>query len=42
MIRINLLPPKLLPAIYRKAEKVLWLMWLPTPLAPYIWAKVDQ
>ncbi len=39
MIRINVLPPKPEPAIYRKAEEILWLIWFSAPLPIYIWAK---
>jgi hypothetical protein len=42
MIRINVLPPKPEPAIYRKAEKTLWIVWFSLPFAIVLWAKVGR
>ena len=40
MVKVNLLPPKPIPAIYRMGEKVLWLVWFALPVALILWAKV--
>jgi hypothetical protein len=40
MVKINLLPSKPEPAIYRKPEITLWIVWLLSPFAIILWAKV--
>ncbi len=40
MIRINLLPERPEPEIFRKLEKVLWILWFSLPFAIYLWAKL--
>jgi len=42
MVKINLLPPKPLPAIYRKWEKTLWIICFSLPFALILWAKAGQ
>jgi hypothetical protein len=39
MVKVNLLPPKPVPAIFRKGEKALWIIWFSLPFALILWAK---
>ena len=40
MVKINLLHSKPEPAIYRKPEITLWIVWFSLPFGIILWAKV--
>jgi hypothetical protein len=40
VVKINLLPERPEAAIWRRMEKVLWILWFSLPLAIILWARL--
>jgi hypothetical protein len=40
MVRINLLPERPEPIIWRNLEKTLWILWFSMPFAIFLWARL--